>query len=105
LADANSLKHLWVGEKKITWVDWFRAFMKININLSLRKPEGLSRARTEGLNKREVAAYFNLPATVLEQHDLLDKPHKFYNMDESGFPLNNRFKKLLVQRENARLFR
>lgn len=40
------------------------------------KPEGLFRPRTEGLNKGEVAVYFNLLATVLEEHDILDKPQK-----------------------------
>jgi hypothetical protein len=89
LAETNSLKHPWDGEKKITGVDCFCAFMKKNTNLSLRKPEGLSRVRAEGLNKGEVAAYFNLLSTVLEEYDLLDKPHNVYNMDESGFPLNN----------------
>jgi hypothetical protein len=49
LAEANSLKHPWDGENKIAGVDWFRAFMKRNTNLSLRRPEGLSRAQAEGL--------------------------------------------------------
>jgi hypothetical protein len=89
LAEANSLKHPWDGEKKIAIVDWFLGFMKRNTNLSLRKHEGLSRARAEGLDKGKVA-YFNLLVTVLEEHDLFDKPHKAYNMDESGFPLSNR---------------
>jgi hypothetical protein len=88
LVEANSLKHPWDGEKKIAGFDWFCAFMKRNINFSLRKPEVLSCARAERLNKGEVAAYFNLLATVLEEHDLLDKPHNVYNIDESGFPLN-----------------
>jgi hypothetical protein len=43
--------------------------MKRNTNLSLRKPEGLSRARAEGLNRGEVVACFNLLATVLEEHN------------------------------------
>jgi hypothetical protein len=72
LQEANSLKYPWDGEKKISGVDWFRAFMKRNKNLSLRKPERLSRARAEGLDKGEVSAYFNLLATVLEEHDHLD---------------------------------
>jgi hypothetical protein len=95
LAEANSLKHPWDCEKKIDGVDWLRAFMKRNTNLSLRKHEGLSRGRAEGLIKGEVAAYFNLLATVLEEHNLLDKPHKVHNMDESGFPLNNRPQKII----------
>jgi hypothetical protein len=94
LAEANSLKYPWDGEKKIAGVDSFRTFMERYTNLSLRKPEGLSRARAEGQNKGEVTAYFNLLATVLEEHDLLGKPHKVYNMDESGFPLKNRPQKL-----------
>jgi hypothetical protein len=54
LAEANSLKHPWDCEKTISGVDWFRAFMKRNTNMSL------SRTITEGLDKGEVAAYFNL---------------------------------------------
>jgi hypothetical protein len=105
LEEANSLKHPWNGEKKIAGVDWFRLFMKRNTYLSLRKPEGLSPARAEGLNKGEVAAYFNLLATVLEEQALLDKHHNIYNIDDSGFPLNNRPQKIVVQTGNGRLFR
>jgi hypothetical protein len=94
LAEANSLRHPWDGEKKIAGADWIRAFMKRNTNLSLRKPEGLSLARAEELDKGEVAAYSNLLATVLGD-DLLDKPHKVYSIDESGFPLNNRPQKIV----------
>jgi hypothetical protein len=104
LAEANSLKHSLDGEKKIAGVDWFRAFIKRNTNLSPRKPGGLSCERVEELNKGEVAVNFDLLATVLEEHDLLDKPHNVYNMDESGFPLNNRLQKLLVQRETGGCF-
>jgi hypothetical protein len=82
--------------------------MKRNKNLSLRKTEGLARARAEGLRKGEIATCFNFPATVLQQHDLLDKPHKVYNIDGSGFLLNNcpppPKTVMLVQRENGRLF-
>jgi hypothetical protein len=98
-AEANSLKYPWDGGKKIADFDWFRAFMERYTNLSLKKPKVLPRAKPEGLNKGEAAAYFILLGTVLEEHDLLDKPHKFYNMDESGFPLNNRPQKIVSAKE------
>jgi hypothetical protein len=42
----------------------FAPFMKRNKNLTLRKLEELSHARTKGLSKGAVAANFNLLVTV-----------------------------------------
>ncbi|KAJ4452001.1 hypothetical protein ANN_03487 [Periplaneta americana] len=89
LAEALGIKHYWNSEEKVAGVDWFRAFLKRNSGLSLRKPEGLSRARAEGLCKEEVDHYFSILKQVLNDYQLFDKPHCIYNMD-SGFPLNNR---------------
>jgi hypothetical protein len=69
---SNSFTHLWKGIKiwKKTW--------------------GTFSCKSGETEQRGVAAYFNLLVTVLEEYDLLDKPHMIYNMDESGFPVNIR---------------
>jgi hypothetical protein len=51
--------------------------MKRNKNRSVQKPVPISRVRAKGLNKGELAAKFNLLVTVLQEHDLLDKPMSF----------------------------
>ncbi|KAJ4449181.1 hypothetical protein ANN_00577 [Periplaneta americana] len=86
------------SEDKVAGVDWFRAFLKRNSGLSLRKPEDLSRTRAEGLCKEEVDHYFSILKQVLNDYQLFDKPHCIYNMDESGFPLNNRPLKIVSQK-------
>ncbi|KAJ4449147.1 hypothetical protein ANN_00542 [Periplaneta americana] len=74
------------------------AFLKRNSGLRLRKPEGLSRARAEGLCKEEVDHYFSILKQVLNDYQLFDKPHCIYNMDEFGFSLNNRPLKIALVR-------
>lgn len=98
LAEKNNLKHPWNLESKVAGIDWFRAFVKRHTHLSLRKPEGLSRARAEGLNKAEVSKYFQNLEKILKDYDLFDKPECIYNMDESGFPLNNRPTKVVSRK-------
>jgi hypothetical protein len=57
------------------------------------------------LEKGEAATHFNLIATALKEHDLLDKPNSVNNMEESGFSLKIAHRKLLPQKKNWRLFR
>ncbi|KAJ4442643.1 hypothetical protein ANN_04232 [Periplaneta americana] len=98
LAEALGIIHNWNSEDKVAGVDRFRAFLKRNSGLSLRKPEGLSRARAEGLCKEEIDHYFSILKQVLNDYQLFDKPHCIYNMDESGLPLNNRPLKIVSQK-------
>jgi hypothetical protein len=86
---ANSLKHPQDDGSKFAGVGWFRAFMKRNTHLSPRKPEGFPRASQKKLNKGVSAAHFKLRATVLQEHDLLNKPHTVHNRNNPGFPLNS----------------
>ena len=67
-------------EEKVAGADWFHAFLKCNSRLSLRKPEGLSHARAEGLCKEEVVHYFSILKEVLNDYQLFDKSRCIYNM-------------------------
>lgn len=42
------------------------------------------------MNREEVKAYFKLLEKTLSDNDLMNKPGRIYNMDESGLQLNNR---------------
>lgn len=64
--------------------------MRRHPNLSVRKAQGVSRARTEGMNREEVKSYFDLLTPILTENNLLDnKPNCICNCDEIGVKLNN----------------
>lgn len=64
----------------------------------MRQAEGLSIQRAKGLSRAEVAKFFFLLITVLTDNDLLDKPERIFNMDESGVQLNNKPGKVLAKK-------
>ena len=82
------LKEKFNSNKKIAGKDWYKSFMRRNPGLAVRKAEGISNARANGMTMVEVGSYFDLlTKTMTEQ--LLHKPGNIYNMDESGLQLNN----------------
>lgn len=85
------------SENKTAGNDWYLAFCKRN-NLSLRKPEALSKARAAGVNKEAVTAYFEVLGKILDEFNLCNQPTYIYNMDESGLPLNNRPPKVIAEK-------
>lgn len=89
-ADSNKIKHTFSETKKMAGKEWLMGFRERNPNLSLRKAEGLSLARCNGLNREDVAEFFSLLRKTLEDADLMDKPQLIYNADESGCQLNNK---------------
>lgn len=98
IAESTGIVHPWNPDNKVAGIDWFRAFLKRHRNISLRKPEGLSRARAAGLNEKEVKNYFSNLRTVMSDFELFDKPQYLYNVDESGIPLNNRPLKIVSEK-------
>lgn len=84
------LKHKFNNEKGKAGYDWLQLFLSRHPDLSVRKSEGVSLARVQGMNRDEVKEYFNLLSTLMEENDLLNKPGSIFNMDESGLQLNSR---------------
>lgn len=89
LAQRMGLKCKFNSEKEEAGDHWYRSFMERNPELSLRKAEGLSTARAEGMNRKEVEDYFKLLERIYEANDVFDKPGHVFNVDESGLQLNN----------------
>lgn len=69
-------------ENKIAGKDWMYGFRKRNPDLSLRRPENTSAARSFSFNKSSVAEFFNNLKTVLGRHDF--SADRIFNFDESG---------------------
>jgi hypothetical protein len=75
--------------------DWCRSFMGRNPRLSLRKAEGISVARAQGMNREDVNKYFDLLTTTLNETGLIGKPPNIYNVDKTGLQLNNKVDKVV----------
>lgn len=89
-AKLKNINTSWSDETKMAGKDWFHSFMnRHKHSISLRKPEGLSKARAMGLNKEAVNNFYDILNGVCIKLDLQDQPHIIYNVDESGFPMNN----------------
>lgn len=84
------IKHCFSENNKSAGKVWFNGFMKRNPILSVRKSEGLSLARAQGMNRKEVGDYFDLLLKLLTENDLLNKPCRIFNMDETGIQVNNK---------------
>ena len=48
--------------------------------------------------------YFKLLESTLEEHDLADKPHRIYNVDESGMPLEHKQPKRVAERGTKKVY-
>lgn len=90
IAERYNLKHRFNQDKKMAGYDWFYKFLKRNPDIVVRKSEGLSLARAQGLTKEDAENYFDLLKCILIKHNLMDKPSNIYNVDETGLPLNNK---------------
>ncbi|XP_022909090.1 uncharacterized protein [Onthophagus taurus] len=69
-------------ENKMAGKDWLACYRKRNANLSLRKPENTSAARSFGFNKSAVGEFFENLEQVLQKHKFTGD--RIYNFDESG---------------------
>ncbi|KAH3833276.1 hypothetical protein DPMN_106581 [Dreissena polymorpha] len=69
---------------------WFRGFIKRWPVLKVQKPRALELARAKCTSKEKVAEYMSNLKAVLEDNDLMDKPHLIFNVDEKGITIDHR---------------
>ncbi|KAK9745716.1 hypothetical protein QE152_g6726 [Popillia japonica] len=89
VAEKLGIQHRFFLGTKSAGYDWLNGFIRRNKNLSLRKSELLSLARAHVMNRKDIEEYFSTLLKVLS-NNLLDKPGRIYNMDESGLQVNNK---------------
>ena len=76
---------------------WWRLFKARHPNISLRHPEATATARHKGMEEDRIQQYFVSVHDTLARNNLLDKPHKIWNMDETGLILCHRPPKVLAR--------
>ncbi|KAG5874217.1 hypothetical protein JTB14_019192 [Gonioctena quinquepunctata] len=70
-------------ENKMAGKEWMYGFRRRNPELSLRKPENTSAARSFGFNKTSVTEFYTNLKAVYERHPLT--ADRIFNFDESAF--------------------
>ncbi|XP_046972441.1 uncharacterized protein LOC124539186 [Vanessa cardui] len=69
-------------DDKMAGKEWMYGFRRRNPEISLRKPENTSAARSFAFNKTSVSEFYTNLKTVLERHPLT--ADRIFNFDESG---------------------
>lgn len=64
--------------------------LRRNPDIIIRKSEGVSIARAQGMSRALVQRYFDLLENILSECNLHNKPSNVFNVDETGLQLNNK---------------
>lgn len=97
-AEKLGLEHRFSRKTESAGNEEFNGLLRRHKDLSIRKSEGLSLARTQGMNRKDVNEYFSLLLQILTEYDLLDKPGKIFNIDETGIQINNKPGKVIASK-------
>ncbi|KAG5864262.1 hypothetical protein JTB14_018016 [Gonioctena quinquepunctata] len=82
LAIRNGLHHPFTHESGAASEKWLRGFLKRNQNLSIRKPQGISKARMKGFTPENVKKYFDLLEPQMQ--NINHNSSRVFNVDGSG---------------------
>lgn len=77
------IPHKFSKEQEKTGQHCLTPFLQRNKDISVRRAEGLSVARAQGMNRVEVNAFFKLIEDEIIKNDLTNKPQNNFNVDES----------------------
>jgi hypothetical protein len=91
----NAAVYLFLGKAGIKWL---QSFLRRNTDISVRKAENMSVARSVAMSKQTIEKYFTLLDTILTDNELYDKPGNIYNVDETGLQLNTRAGMVLAEK-------
>jgi hypothetical protein len=76
--------------------DWFLGF-KRRYTLSLKIPQNVEYARTKAMDPFQIYGYFELLKNTLRNLDLLEKPERVWNLDETSLSIDPRKSKVVGQ--------
>lgn len=103
-ANQPKIKHKFNNNTQKAGYEWLYSFLSRHPNVSVRKSESLSLARSLCMNREKVNEYFKLLGEIFEQNGLFNKPGSIYNMDETGLQLNNRPDHVIAEKGSKSVF-
>ena len=83
---------------------WWRGFRDRHPRLRSRKADRLDRRRHAMSKKSIVEKHLQLLKDTLAKHDLLDKPDRIFNVDESGMEMDKAYGKVVVDRKSKNVY-
>lgn len=75
---------------------WWRGFRHRHPSLTLRRPDPLDRGRASQTSESVINDYFKTLENVLKQNDIENKPHVYWNCDETVVDLNKSTQQVVV---------
>lgn len=94
----NNISNNFNRNKEEAGYDWMVAFLTRHPEIAVRKAQGISIARVQGMNRKEVDDYFDVLGKIFDEHKFYNNPRKIYNTDETRVQLNNVPDKVLASR-------
>ena len=79
---------------------WVYNFLKRWPDLKITKPKALCMVRAKSATKETVSKYYQELDRILKKYDLHDKPHRIFNVDETGLSPEHNPPQAVVARGN-----
>ena len=76
------------GIETVVSSGWWERYIKRHPQIALRVAVPLSMARAMASDRDVIDRYFNMLEDCLRSNEILDKPARIFNCDETGVPLN-----------------
>ena len=76
--------------------DWWYGFLHRHSTVAMRQPQALQASHASACTAQVLDKWFFEFEQFLFQHDLLEKPNRIWNCDESGYPLCPKSGKVLA---------
>ena len=92
------------GTDKVVTNGWWNKFICRNPILTTRVPATLSISRAKASTRECIDAYFDTLEKILHETGLTEYPGLLFNMDETGFALDPKSKKIFVGKKTPSQF-
>ena len=76
------------GIESVVTDGWWTGFKRRHDSITLRSAVPLSFSRAKATDPEVISTYFDILESTLIENDLLDKPSRIFNCDETGMPLS-----------------
>ena len=77
---------------------WWYSFLSRHSELTMRTAENLAYARAVAQDQTILDKYFDLLERTLLDNELINSPSRIFNVDESGFPLQQKSQKVVARK-------
>ena len=81
---------------------WFRSFLQRQPHLSYCRGDSTAKVRMKCLSKEVMADYFELIREELTGNELMNKPSRIYNVDETGMCLDGSAPRVIALKSQKR---